>query len=343
TPRLVLYHQTQFMPNGDYVSLLPLVQEHSAQPKPTPRTAITHIILAAIHLNANGTDGPRLNDDPYGSPRFSRLWEDVRILQRVYGIKVLGMLGGACRGSFAALAEGLVIDDNASSSTVDPDALFEARYAPLRDLISSTGIDGLDLDVEEPIPFLAIVRLISRLKADFGDSFIITLAPVATALRFFPVGASNRDEAMEILDPQEPQDRAVNLSGFNYFALEGLMGDLIDWYNVQFYCGWGNVVGTRDYDEMVQLRGWPAQKLVLGLATNPSVGGYAPPPGADPRTRVWPHDAVLWQTLGTLRKRYAPSFGGVMGWEYFNAVTTTYEGDPSAGPWCWAKLMTDIL
>ena len=85
------------------------------------------------------------------------------------GVKVLGMLGGAAQGSFQRLDRS--------------DVEFEAYYVPLRDMIRRHNLDGLDLDVEEPMSLNGIVRLIDRLRTDFGAEFLITLAPVATALR----------------------------------------------------------------------------------------------------------------------------------------------------------------
>ena len=85
------------------------------------------------------------------------------------GVKVLGMLGGAAQGSFQRLDRS--------------DGEFEAYYVPLRDMVRRHNLDGLDLDVEEPMSLNGIIRLIDRLKTDFGPEFLITLAPVATALR----------------------------------------------------------------------------------------------------------------------------------------------------------------
>ena len=68
-------------------------------------------------------------------------------------------------------------------------------------------LDGIDLDVEESSETLTlddIVKLIQQLRLDFGKDFIITLAPVASAL----LGE-------------------VNLSGFNYSTLEARCGDNI--------------------------------------------------------------------------------------------------------------------
>lgn len=91
--RLVLYQQTHHTKNGEPISLLPLV---------TKTTGITHLYVAAIHLN----DPPghiTLNDDPPNHPKFNQLWSEVKRLQDS-GVKVMVMLGGAAQGSFARLS-----------------------------------------------------------------------------------------------------------------------------------------------------------------------------------------------------------------------------------------------
>ena len=277
-PRIICYHQTHFN-NSTFVSLFPLL---------TQKTAVTHVILAAIHLN-QPAGNITINDDPWYSPKYKPLWSEVSTLQSV-GIYVMGMLGGAAQGSFSAL------DGDLSS--------FNAFYTPLRHMIQSTKLNGLDLDVEEAMSLGGIIRLVDRLHADFGPSFIITLAPVATALQ-----------------------NQQNLSGFDYEVLEKGLGHKISWYNTQFYCGWGSLVSTTDYERILG-RGWPPNKVVVGLVTNPANG------------QGWVGDDVLRKTLRTLLERY-PDFGGVMGWEYFNSITET---NPAVGrPWCWAQLMTEIL
>jgi len=89
-PRVVVYHQTHHR-NDRPVSVLPLI---------TNSTGVTHVIIAAIHLN----DGAHLtlNDDPPTADKFKTLWSEVAWL-KASGIKVLGMLGGAAKGSYAKL------------------------------------------------------------------------------------------------------------------------------------------------------------------------------------------------------------------------------------------------
>ncbi|KAK5136817.1 hypothetical protein LTR08_002113 [Meristemomyces frigidus] len=281
-PRVVLYHQTHHGPNnGPPVSLLPLI---------TYNTGVTHIIIAAIHLN-EGPGNITLNDHHPDHERNSTLWAEVAWVQ-ASGVKVLGMLGGAAKGSFARL-DG------------EDTARFEAHYAPLRDMLRRHNFDGLDLDIEEPTSMLGTIRLIDRLRADFGPAFLITLAPVATALL---VGQPH-------------------LSGpaFDYHLLEQTRGYEIAFYNTQFYNGWGDASTTFWYETIVAT-GWKPEKIVVGLLTNPCNGGsgYVAHPLVD-------------SVLRTMRARH-PTFGGVMGWEYFNALP----GDQPR-PWEWAALMARIV
>jgi hypothetical protein len=91
-PRLIVYHQTFHDQQGNYHSLLPLL---------TNNTGITHVIVAAIHLN----DQPghiTLNDHVPDDTRYDQLWGEVAWLQGS-GVKVLAMFGGAAKGSYEKL------------------------------------------------------------------------------------------------------------------------------------------------------------------------------------------------------------------------------------------------
>lgn len=286
------------------------------------------------------------------------------------------MLGGAAPGSFARLdyqpselpfLPSLFPNSNSNSNgrgrevALPVPASFEEHYLPLRDFLRTHALDGIDLDVEETTSLPGIIHLIDRLRRDFGynnnntislssssssppppsspgrkPSFLITLAPVATALI----------RGMK------------HLSGFDYFELERLRGSrCIDWYNTQFYNGWGGLedvfpypppplpptnplppsslhaassslpASFQDirnvnvnvnmnmnsnawgwYDHIIQREGWRPERVVVGLLTNPRHGGSG---------------YVEWEgvarVLGGLVERY-PAFGGVMGWEYWGAV-----------------------
>ena len=156
-----------------------------------------------------------------------------------------------------------------------------------------------------------------------------------------------------------------NLSGFSYFELEKAVGSLIAWYNTQFYCGWGDMSSSEDYenimlgvgcgiwpppppkeDELVGSTGmvWDVRKIVVGLVTNPRNGaGWVP----DELVRDSLERCV--NVFGSLDPpveksdgggNVGTSFGGVMGWEYFNSMT---ERDGEGKPWMWARFMAEIL
>ena len=275
--RVVVYYQTQYT-NGTYVSPLALT-EH--------RTGVTDVLVAAVHIN--DLDGPyapvHLNDDPPNAAKFDRMWADLKTLQG-QGVHVLAMVGGAAPGSFTRL-----------------DEEFDTYYPLLRDFIREYGLDGVDLDVEEDMSLAGIERVISALRADFGAGFLITLAPVGSAL-----------------------SGGGNLSGFDYDALYRSRGGDIAWFNAQFYNGWGRMSSTSSYDAIIARGLIPADKVVAGTLTSPANGGSG-----------YVDMATLKSTLGKLASKHS-GFGGVAGWEYFNS-----EPGGTAAPWKWAAEVSSVL
>ncbi|KAI1107204.1 glycoside hydrolase family 18 protein [Jackrogersella minutella] len=260
--RVVIYYQTTNYNNSatEHVSLLPLISNASD-------ISVTHVLIAAIHV-IDDDGGIHLNDYPPDNALFDQVWSDAAQLQAA-GVTVMGMVGGAAAGSFQRLD--------------GDDASFEQYYGPLHDMIGTYNLQGLDLDVEESMSLSGMVRLISRLKSDFGDSFTITLAPVASALT----------------------EGGGNLSGFSYFDLEAQVGSSISFYNGQFYYGWGDASSASDYEFIVD-DGFPAAKVVMGLVTDASNGGGF--------VALDSEAPVLQELTGE-----NPTFGGVAGWEYFNS------------------------
>lgn len=78
-----------------------------------------------------------LNDDQPEHKKYATLYGEMAGLQ-ASGVKILGMLGGAAKGSYDRL------DD------AEPDRL-EAYYVPLRDLLREHNYNGLDLTIEKPM------------------------------------------------------------------------------------------------------------------------------------------------------------------------------------------------
>lgn len=282
-PRLVIYYQTTHDDDGNPISMLPLITEQGI--------ALTHLIVCSFHINAGSVI--HLNDYPPDVPHFYTVWNETIIMQQA-GVKVMGMVGGASPGSF-------------STQTLDgDDATFEYYYGQLRDVIKQYSLQGMDLDVEQSMSQSGIQRLVSRLYLDFGDEFIITLAPVASAMR-----------------------DGSNLSGFDYdtLASEAVTAtgtSMIDFYNAQFYSGFGTMSSVADFKSLVN-HGWDPSLIVAGQLTNPTNGGGY--------TTI----SALNQTVISLMAEYG-TIGGIMGWEYFNS-----EPGDEAAPWEWAQEMTEIL
>ncbi|KAI9728891.1 MAG: hypothetical protein M1834_007149 [Cirrosporium novae-zelandiae] len=97
------------------------------------------------------------------SKKYNTLRDDIIYLQNAK-IKVLAMLGGAARGSFKRL-DG------------DPESFIKFYY-PLRRFLKIHKFDGIDLDIEEPMPLDGVTRLIDQLRLDFGPPIRIRLRAI---------------------------------------------------------------------------------------------------------------------------------------------------------------------
>ncbi|KAK5119567.1 hypothetical protein LTR85_007395 [Meristemomyces frigidus] len=291
-PRLVNYVQTFHDVAGNPLSLLPLLNEN---------TGITHVNLAALHINSDASD-ITLNDNNPNSSYWDSVWSDVKQLQ-AGGIKVLFMLGGAAAGSYPRLCGSAV-----------PAVIDETYYGVLRDTIRAHDIDGMDLDIEESVDMTCALALLQRLNADFGSDFILTMAPVASAM--WPDGPG--------------------LSGFDYPTLDAQAtdasrpnGKLVDWYNAQFYNGWGDASTQTFYDAIITMGGWSPDRVVMGVLDSSGDGGSGFVP-------IKTLESVILQ----LRANYA-NFGCAVGWEYWDAGTT--DSPAFEYPWQWVQAVSSAV
>jgi hypothetical protein len=146
-------------------------------------------------------------------------------------------------------------------------------------------LDGIDIDVQTRKEPLGVMQtLITQLKKDFGKDFIITLAPVASAM-----------------------SGTHNLSGFNYSVLEEVCGDDIDWYNVLFYNGYGSMKDTTGYTNIITRFPLDPSKVVATTLTNEKNGSG------------WVELDTVKSTMRQLLQMYGHRFGGIAGWEYYNS------------------------
>ena len=192
---------------------------------------VTHIHLSSIHFgkNDNGTPYIHLNDNNPEDKIFDKLWEDIK-LAKEKGIKIILMLGGA-GGAFTDLF-----------------LEFDTYYNLLKNIIRNhKEICGVDLDIEEYVDLDNVKMLINKLNDDFGNDFIISMAPLSNSLK-----------------NDEP-----GMGGFNYKDLyNSNEGKRINYFNGQFYGDFG----YKAYNDVIN-NGYPANKIVMGMLSglyNPS-------------------------------------------------------------------------
>lgn len=210
TNKIIYYYQT-------FTSLKPILQE--------PIT-VTHIHLSSIHFGYNKDKTPyiHLNDYEPDNYQFDDLWDELE-LAHSKGIKIILMVGGA-GGAFTNLFSN-----------------FNTYYKLLCDTINQHSIiSGIDLDVEEFTSINNIKFLINKINNDFGNDFIISMAPISIALEFNGPG----------------------LGGFSYKQLlKSDEGKRINYFNGQFY----GCFNFESFKNVVD-NGFPADKIVIGMLSS---------------------------------------------------------------------------
>jgi chitinase len=179
-------------------------------------------------------------------------------------------------------------------------------------MLREHNIQGLDIDIEESVPISMPLRLLRQLNSDLGTDFILTMAPVASALLRNGSGLHGfpqKDMDDQALEPARPN------------------GKLVSWYHAQFYNGWGDASSTTMYDQIISEGGWAADRIVMGVLTNPGDGGSG-----------FVKLPTLKSVVGSLGAKHA-SFGCAVGWEYWAAGT----GDGMQYPWMWVKELGDVI
>lgn len=181
------------------------------------------INISSIHFDKDkqGNHNIYLNDNLPDDNLFDTMWMETEECYH-QGKTILLMVGGA-GGAYLNL-----FND------------FSTYYPMLQQLLKSKSfIGGIDLDIEEEVSLENVKMLINRLKYDFGDEFIITMAPIAPSLTHDCPG----------------------MSGFIYKELYySPEGKHIDWFHCQCY----DSFSKETYDEIVN-NGYPPEKVVMGM------------------------------------------------------------------------------
>lgn len=174
---------------------------------------------------------------------------------------------------------------------------YEMFYPSWCELLRTYAFDGVDLMITEKTTQADLTMLVGDLRRDFPRNFCITAAPVASAL-------SNG------YDP---------FSGIEWKPLAANL----DWFNVQFYNGWGSLATAANYRAVISAGYHPSQ-IVAGAMALP----------VDNKPASYVPIQQLVQTLSTLARHYPGQFGGTSGWEWFNARNPAENIDPAG--WCAA-------
>ena len=181
------------------------------------------IIVSSIHFGKNkaGEKNIYLNDNIPYDPLFNELWLETHKASD-QGTTIMLMMGGA------GLAYGELFSD------------FETYYPLLKQLITEKSwIKGIDLDIEESVTLDNVKMLMNRLINDFGNDFIITMAPISPSL----------------------MHNGSSMAGFSYKELYlSEEGKYIHWFNTQCYYSFS----YETYESIIK-NGYPPEKIVMGM------------------------------------------------------------------------------
>ena len=224
------------------------------------------INVSSIHFDEdkNGRKNIYLNDNLPDDKIFDQMWTETESCSS-QGVTIILMVGGA-GGAYGNLFKD-----------------FSTYYPMLKNLLESKPfIKGVDLDIEEEVTMEQVKMLIRRLKEDFGQDFILTMAPVSSSM-----------------DSLEGDTFSKHLDSFSYkelFCSEE--GQMISWFNVQCYYSFSFLT----YDSIIK-NGYPPEKIVMGHES----GQFT--------------KETFQNALDTVKKilQEYPTMGGVYDWEYLNA------------------------
>lgn len=189
--------------------------------------ALTHIqdidvfIISSIHFGNDQYPIIHLNDNSPDDIIFYDLWTETEKASS-NGCTIMLMIGGA-GGAYKNLFS-------------DFETCYNLLYELLRE---KTWINGVDLDIEENASIDDVKMLINRLIKDFGENFIITMAPVASTMT----------------------SDGSSFAGFNYKELyKSDEGKKINWFNTQCY----DSFSFNTYQSIIN-NDYPPHKIVMGM------------------------------------------------------------------------------
>ena len=203
--KIIYYYQT-------FSSLKPLVDTNLTN---------VYVYVSSLHFGKELDERPYIHLNNTTPNSQISLWEDIEKAS-VAGITILVMLGGA-GGAYSGLFNN-----------------FNYNYSLLYNFLKQYPfIKGIDLDVEEDTSISDIKMLINHLDRNFGKDFIISMAPIVSAM-----------------SSDEP-----GMGGFSYKDLyKSPEGKRINWFNVQCY-----YLYSEDVYASIINNGYPPKKITFGM------------------------------------------------------------------------------
>ena len=179
---------------------------------------VTNIFVSSIHFNNKNM---YLNDNIITSGVFSKLWEETENLSE-NGVHMSLMIGGA-GGAFKEFFSD-----------------YHHYYSVLVEFLTTKPwFQGINIDVEENVNLDQLKYFIKQLRNDFGETFLITMAPVASSMSTDNSG----------------------MGGFSYKELyQSESGEMIDYFLCQCY----DSFSLETYKSIID-NGYPENKIVMGM------------------------------------------------------------------------------
>ena len=218
--KIIYYYQT-------FIGLKPLLEQE--------KIYTTHIIVSSIHFGRDKKEQLYIHLNNYhpDDKRFIEVWKECEEASKK-GITIMIMVGGA---------------GGAYNTFFESEETYTKCYSFLLELIEKYPfIKGIDLDIEETVNLSNVTKLIHDIHTDFGDNFIITMAPVANSLVYDYPGMGN----------------------FCYKdLLEKPEGKMIHWFNGQFYFQF-----TEKYFESCVHNGYKPSSIVFGMISSDFINNF---------------------------------------------------------------------
>lgn len=207
--KIIYYYQT-------FVDMTPIIESKY----------VTNIHISSTHFGyetENNKPYIHINDVTPDNKVLDKMWNQAEECSKTK--KIILMIGGA-GGAFQVLFNNF--------ETFYPKLYYTLKQRPF--------ISGVDLDVEENVNIEDIKMLINKIKKDFGNDFIISMAPVQYAM----------------------ENNSPGLGGFSYQELyNSKEGKLIDYFNVQAYSDYS----FNSYEKIIN-NGYPPNKIVFGMLSS---------------------------------------------------------------------------